>query len=378
MMVRKPQVIQARASKQRGTALLMVLLVVALVSVLAISLSGRLQTTVLRTANLQQADQAYWYSLSAEEIVRELLQRELAENEGIAAQDQVWYQQSQNGVAFPVPGGSIAGRIKDLHSCFNLNSLRMFQGSTDGIGAAVGDMDEATKLKLLRRKAQLRMLLMAIDDSMEAYAVDVIVDSLADWLDPDDDIGTGGSGTYGAETSDYQSQQFPHNAGNTWLNHISEFRLVRGVTAPLYHKIKPYVCVIPRDNSLKINLNTVSSEQANLLHAVSLGALSLEDAKSFINNRPQAGYESVEDAKGNGVLNNAAQGQIRPNLGGGPRDPSVTNEKLGGALEDFDVKSKYFEVHSRITVGDLEIDAHSQLLITNEQTQVLYRGLGEP
>ncbi|MRJ42555.1 MULTISPECIES: type II secretion system minor pseudopilin GspK [Idiomarina] len=367
-------------SRQRGVALLMVLLVVALVSVLAISLSGRLQTSVLRTGNLQQAEQAYWYSLSAEEVVRELLQRELADSEGIASQDQVWYQQSQNGVAFPVVGGSIAGRIKDLHSCFNLNSLRMVTSNDNNNPGGIDGsaLDEATKMRLVRRKAQLRMLLMAIDDSMEAYAVDVIVDSLADWLDPDDDIGTGGSGTYGAETSDYQSQQFPHNAGNTWLNHISEFRLVRGVTAPLYHKIKPYVCVIPRDNSLKINLNTVSSEQANLLHAVSLGALSLEDAKSFINNRPQAGYESVEDAKGNGVLNNAAQGQIRPNLGGGPRDPSVTNEVLGGALEDFDVKSKYFEVHSRITVGDLEIDAHSQLLITNEQTQVLYRGLGEP
>src|SRR5690606_29181278 len=272
-------------ARQRGVALLMVLLVVALVSVMAVTLSGRLQTTVLRTANFQQAEQAYWYWLSAEEIVRELLQREVSESDGVVHQQQMWYQQSQSDSIYPVDGGAIKGEIQDLQSCFNLNSLRVEDGVSSGSGAGTAPPPQSNQggtntgatsgsntgtntgnntggattggslapdVLRERRKAQLRMLFMAVDENIESYAVDVIVDSLADWLDSDDDI----DGSYGAESVDYQSLQFPYRAANSWLVHVSELRLVRGVTSRIYQQIKPYVCVVPRDNTLKLNINT--------------------------------------------------------------------------------------------------------------------------
>src|SRR5690554_6482200 len=304
--------------QQRGVALLMVLLVVALVSVMAVTLSGRLQTTVLRTANFQQAEQAYWYWLSAEEIVLELVQRELNDSDGVAHQGQQWFQQSQNAIGYPVDGGAIKGEIQDLHACFNLNALRVSAqdessgrpqdnnaeppseseggGSPDSDpGAEQGQPPTSLKPEIMRdrRKAQLRMLLVAVVEDIESYTADVIVDSLADWLDEDDSI----DGSYGAESVDYQSLQFPYSAANSWLTHVSELRLIRGVSAPIYQQIKSHVCVIPRDNSLKINVNTIDQEQPELLHAVTLGAMGLDDASNFLNNRRSTGYESLDDAR---------------------------------------------------------------------------------
>lgn len=342
---------------QRGVALLMVLLVVALVSVMAVTLSGRLQTSVLRTANLQQAEQAYWYWLSAEEIVSELLQRELNENDGVATQQQMWFQQSQSGNLYPVDGGAIQGKIQDLHSCFNLNALRVAS-------------EEGPSPMRERRKAQLRMLIMATDEDVEPYAADVIVDSLADWLDADDRI----DGSYGAESVDYQSLRFPHGAANNWLIHVSELRLIRGVTAKIYRQLKDYVCVIPRDDSLKINVNTVSDEQPELLHAVTLGALAVDDAQEFLSSRRSEGYESIDDARNHGTLNTAASTGVRPNLGGGIVPDGVNAETIGGVFDDLDVKSQYFQMNAKIKFGDLEMAAQSQFLITAENAKVLFRG----
>jgi general secretion pathway protein K len=392
----------------------MVLLVVALVSVMAVTLSGRLQTTVLRTANFQQAEQAYWYWLSAEEIVRELLQREVSESDGVVHQQQMWYQQSKSDSIYPVDGGAIKGEIQDLHSCFNLNSLRVEDGSgsRSGTGTAPpppqnppanppntgsssgsssgntsgantnpnantsGNTGGSIAPDVLRerRKAQLRMLLMATDENMEPYAADVIVDSLADWLDSDDNI----DGSYGAESVDYQSLRFPYRAANSWLVHVSELRLVRGVTARIYQQIKPYVCVIPRDNTLKLNINTVDKNQPELLQAVTVGAMSRGDAASFLASRRQDGYESMDDARNNGALNDAATRGTRPNFGGGVTPSGVTAQTIGGALDDLDVKSKYFQLNAKIGYGDLVMAAESQFLITSETAEVLYRGAGEP
>lgn len=342
-----PQFLSTRPSQQRGVALLMVLLVIALVTVLAVSLSGRSHSAVQRTINLTAAEQAYWYWLSSEDIARELLQTELSDNNGVAHLQQMWALQSAgDGMVFPVEGGAIQGKIKDLHSCFNLNSLAFGANEDDAL--------------LLRRKAQLRQLLLAVVDDIDTYTADVIVDSVADWLDEDSDIG----GSYGSESVDYLSLPFPYNAANAYFAHVSELRLIRGVSATIYQQIRPYVCVLPRDNSLRINVNTVSREQPELLEAVTLGAMNRADAASFLATRRQDGYDSLDDARNHGALSDAAGRELDPNL--------------GGPLDDLDVTSKYFQINATIGVGDFTLPVESQLLITRSATAVIYRGLGEP
>lgn len=343
--------------KEKGAALIIVMLVVALVAVLAVTMSGRLQMSVLRTSNFQQAEQAYWYWLSAEEVVKDLLQEEMSENDNIATREQQWYITGDSGARFPVPDGTISGRIRDLHSCFNLNALRV-NGD--------GQQDLLT-----RRRAQFRLLLAAANPDIDAYTVDVVTDSLVDWLDSDSDIIT----SYGAEDSDYQSLRVPYKAANNLLAHVSELRLIRGVTADIYNNLLPYVCVIPRTTTLSININTLADDAGPLLHAITVGAVDLGGAQSALESRDLEGFDSFEEARNSSVLSNIATAQLRPNFGGGP--VSAGAPMLGTALDDIGVSSEYFELNTEVVYGDLTFRGTSQLRITPEQVRVLYRGIGE-
>ena len=344
------------AQKQGGAALILVMLVVALVAVLAVTMSGRLQMSVLRTSNFQQSEQAYWYWLSAEQVVKDLLQQELSDNDNVATREQQWYISSESGARFPVQDGIIGGQIRDLHSCFNVNALRVSGDSKQDL--------------LTRRRAQFRLLLAAANPDIDSYTVDVITDSLVDWLDADSDM----ISSYGAEDADYQALTVPYKAANSMLAHVSELRLIRGVSADIYNNLLPYLCVIPRSSLLSININTLADDAAPLLHAVTVGAVDLNEAQSALSARDLSGFDSFEEARNSNVLNSIAAAQLRPNLGGGAQSAGAAN--LGTALDDIGVSSEYFELTSEVVYGDLIFRGSSQLRVTPEQVRVLYRGIG--
>ena len=343
--------------KQQGVALIMVLLVVALVTVLAVQLSKRLQMNVVRTMNYQQSEQAYWYWLSAEEIARQLLQLQVGDSNGVIHQGQVWYLQTEEERVYPLEGGGMANvGIKDLQSCFNVNALKADDLSTE---------------QMVRRKVQMRMLLQAAQSDMDDYNADVIVESIADWLDRDEQM----SSSYGAERSDYESLAVPYQAANDYFVHESELRLVRGITQPIYQALKPFVCVIPNSNRNQLNLNTV--EHGEVLHAMMLGAVTVDAGNAAIENRPDEGYTTVEDARNNSILAQASQQKINPNFGGVPRPNGITEESLGGMFDDFVVKSNYFELDTQVKFGDMELRGQSKLYVEENDSVVLLRGLGE-
>ncbi|WP_417656363.1 type II secretion system minor pseudopilin GspK [Pseudidiomarina aestuarii] len=344
--------------QQRGVALIIVLLVVAIVAVVAMSLSERLQTSVLRTANLQQAEQGHWYWVSAETIVRDLLQTELVEDDFTAHLQQEWALQSSSGQRYPVEGGDIQGVIKDQHSCFNVNSMRL---------------PEDQQGLLERRKTQFRMLLMAVLEDGDQYTIDTIVDSTVDWLDEDQNLVS----SYGAEDADYESREFPYRTGNTYLAEYSELRLIRGVTPQIYQVMKPYLCMWPNNAKWTLNPNTVPENRPELLYAATLGAMTVDDAQSFLNSRPEEGYESTENLRNDSAMSRAESNQIRPEFGGNVRPDATVVSQLGGALDDLSVKSQYFEVTAQINFGDLTLRGRSFLLIGEEQTRVLYRSIGD-
>ncbi|RUO62587.1 type II secretion system minor pseudopilin GspK [Pseudidiomarina insulisalsae] len=345
-------------ARQQGVALVMVLLVVALVTVLAVQLSQRMQMNVVRTMNYQDSEQSYWYWLSAEEIARQLLQVQVRDSRGVIHQGQVWYLQTVEERVYPIEGGALAkAAITDLQSCFNLNALKGDNLSTE---------------QLVRRKVQMRMLLQAADENIDDYQADVIVESMADWLDNDEQM----SSSYGAERADYESLSVPYQAANDYFVHESELRLVRGVSQQIYQALKPFVCVIPNSNRLQLNINTVA--RGEVLHAISLGALTVDAGTAAIDNRPDGGYDKVEDARNNSILAQASQQQINPNFGGVPRPSGITAESLGGMFDDLVVKSNYFELDTHIDYGEMTLSGQSKLYVSESEAIVLMRGRGEP
>lgn len=346
--------------RQQGVALIMVLLVVALVAVVAVQLSQRLQMNVLRTMNYQQSEQAYWYWLSAEEIARQLLQQQVQDSDGVIHQEQVWYQQTQEERVYPIEGGGLVrAGIHDLQGCFNLNALKAEQISVE---------------EFWRRKTQFRMLIAAAIPDLDQYQLDTIVESTADWLDEDEQMNTG----YGAERADYESLPMPYQAANDFFVHESELRLVRNVTQPVYQALKPLVCVIPNSDKLEVNINTLTVEQGPLLHALMLGAITPDAAVQAIEQRPDDGYDNVDDAKRNSILAQASGQQVRPNLGGVPLPQGITTESLGGMFDDLVVKSNYFQLDTHVKYDEMMLRGQSKLYVSSDETVVLMRGVGEP
>lgn len=258
-------------ARQRGAALITVLMIVAIVVVLAVDMSGRLQLQLQRQQNLQQQQQAFWYAMGAEAFARVLLQRSLKGQQVVhLAQD--WAQQ---GASFMVEDGQIAGEIRDLNSCFNLNALQKQPERAQG------------QQQTLAQQAFQRLLEQVGGElSMPA---EYLTARLSDWLDEDSLLNSAG----GAEQDDYASLQFAYYNANSLMVSETELRLILDLQAADYQLLLPYVCVLPERDSWQLNVNTLTEQTAVLLQAL-IPELTETQAQEAILNRPEEGYADVE------------------------------------------------------------------------------------
>lgn len=316
----------ALAARQRGVALITVLLVVALVALIAVSMGGRLQSQIARSAAAQQSEQAYWHWLSAEELVRQVLLTEIEADEYIHL-GQNWANQQG---PYPVEGGLIAGRVKDLRSCFNLNAVSAGDGQSE---------------------AQYQALLQALE--FDEYTSRQLSATLIDWLDSDSEL----MNSYGAEDPDYESLPRPYQAANAPMSHISELRQVRGYTQSVYEKLRPYVCAIPGNTDLTLNINTIDSEQPELLSALFMGELDVAAAASILDTRPAEGYAEISEVT-----------EL-------PELQAITEEEDDDApgSSALQTSSQYFELRAAIQYGEVEFFAVSILQIANGEARTLHR-----
>ncbi len=326
--------------KQRGIALISVMLVVALVSVIAVEMIGRLQIQVKRTLNIENSKQAYWYALGAETFAGALLKRIAKEDkEGMYHLGQDW---AYKGMTFPVPGGTISGDIYDMQACFNLNALRQTGGNQNG---------QSTRQRtLITRQFQELLDLLSIQSDVSNEA---LADRLYDWLDDDGLMISGQS----LEEDDYASLEIPYLAANTMMGSISELRLITGFNPAVIDKLKPYVCVIPESDQLIINVNTIPAEQPELLSAMIEG-LDMGAASDVLAGRPEDGFKSIDEFW-----------QL-PELQG---LQNLTDE----VKNKFDVKTNYFKLVAKTTYDDSEFFLTSTLFINSEsRVSVIRRKFG--
>jgi len=256
--------------RQSGVALLTVLLILSLMVILAANMTSRLQLEMRRTTNLATFTQAKWYAFSGEEFVKKVIQQDLKDSPNVVHLSQYW---ATKGSAYPLNDGVIGGEVKDLQSCFNLNALSQPNDKKDG----------QRPLPAKQFMALLELL------EIEPYLAEQITDSVRDWIDADTVLVS----SVGAEDAHYESLSPAYLPANGPMGHGSEFRVINGVTAEIYKKVRPYICAIP-ESEMKINVNTIESEQAALLAAIFTPNLSLEDAQSVIGDRDDEGYKNVE------------------------------------------------------------------------------------
>lgn len=300
----------AAPGRQRGMALLVVLLILSVMVIIASNMSGRLQLELRRTANITTGKQAWWYALSAEALVSKVLTQDFKDSPEVVHLGQNW---ARKNTVFPVDNGQLKGEVTDLQSCFNLNSLSV--ASKAGSGEELEQQPYPVQVfrELLKQ--------LAMDD----YEAAQLTDAIRDWTDKDTVLVS----SLGAEDAYYEGLKPPYLTANQWMLGKDELRAVRGVTARVYARLAPYVCALPNDK-LKININTLAPERPELLVALYLGKIGLDDAKRVLNERPQKGWK---------------ESKLMTDLLAPP-------DTVKGLKEALVVKSDFFEARMVAEVGD--------------------------
>jgi general secretion pathway protein K len=246
------------AASQRGVAIIMAILVVALGTMIAVNLMWEGTLDFRRAEAAMAADQGLMYVQGAEAWAADILRQDLVDSPDADHLGEPWAIELP---PLPVDGGSITGRLEDLQGRFNLNNLI----GSDG------------KENQLARK-QLERLLLSVD------ADPGLAGAVVDWLDPDTDLRfpTGG------EDVVYTDSDPPYRTANSMITSASELMAIAGFDREIYQKLAPYVTVLP--SGTKLNVNTASDVVlASLSDDIDLGT-----ATSLVEQRGDAEFIDID------------------------------------------------------------------------------------
>ena len=261
-----------RHHNQRGAALVTVLLIVAVMSAVALGLSQAVLASTERARALDAQAHLRLYAVSAEEVAQSQLTTLALETGGRLSDDLPGFGEQQ---VFPVEGGAVSVRVRDLTNCFNIN-------------AAMSDADQQTE-----GKADSESLIQILEGAglSQSDAANLEA-SLADWMDEDRISRPGG-----AEDAYYLGQTPSYRTSSQPLANLSELFPIRGFDQEVMAALQPILCALPEhtaESSPALNLNTLKPEHATRLEWALSGALEDNEARSLILSRPLGGWPDVE------------------------------------------------------------------------------------
>jgi general secretion pathway protein K len=210
----------AHATRVRGAALILAMLIAALAATVAISLAASQQQWFAGVALRNDQVQAQALAQAGVQWARQILfdQRRTSQIDYLG---QPW--------ALPLPptpieNGSIQGRIVDAQGLLNVNSL--------GLPGAQATIDRTRFERLFARLNLPRAWL----------------DVIADWVDADSDVRPGG-----AEDAWYRAQPAPALAANAPIVRLAEMSVLRGFTPDAAVALASYVTALPGETNLNVN-----------------------------------------------------------------------------------------------------------------------------
>ncbi|KAA0889728.1 general secretion pathway protein GspK [Oryzomonas rubra] len=246
---------------EKGFALVLTLVVTALMVAAAVELIHQVYVDMSLNRNFRDGQQASLLAESGAEGGKKLLQTLLAAQSYTSLSDK-W--------AAPFKMDDEIGRIEitttEESGKINLNALVQQND----------EINTDTQAILKRLGTQLQ-----IPES--------VWNALADWIDTNDLPLSGG-----AENSYYKSLNPPYSARNGRLTTVNELSLVKGFTADMVNKLKPFVTVYPNKAgglgaTVAVNVNTAPKEVLMALDSRISGSI----ADRIIEERRLAPFKSI-------------------------------------------------------------------------------------
>lgn len=267
--------------RNKGAALIMVLVAVAIMIMTASVISIRFNKVFFTTQNTFFYDRARWYVDGIEGIIIKYMRDDFKKTPSKVYLGMNWAQEDQ---IIPLDEAVISGSVTDEMACFNINALNknvVIEGATVSESQNEDGMFKTDTFPALVFKQLLKT--MGADDTL----AETITDSASDWIDTNSNV----KSAYGAEDPYYMSKHVPYVTTGGYFFDKSELRMVKGMTAELYRRIEPMICALPNDK-FNISINTLKRRQAPLLNALFLDHLDIETAVNVIEKRPEYGWDS--------------------------------------------------------------------------------------
>lgn len=346
--------------RQSGVVLIMALLIVALVTTVAVSVSWRFNLSVARNMNRWHGAQARVHLEAAEQFALQGLRLDL-QNGPVDSLMEQWAQP----VNAPSDFGMISGQLEDAHGRLNLNLMvSLPQPGQNQPPKQRYELYSVTQKMFIRLVQMIELESGQIDQNTAMQ----LVDAIEDWIDENDyPIGPGG-----AETSYYEGLDPPVAITNSEMATVSELSLVKGITPELFKKLEPYVIALPGAandaTAVKPNINTLKPELLRSLNS-----------PDVLEPLDEASFEMLQAVRSS--ANAEAPSPGFQSVGEFLNHPELTPLWMGGkpfAPEDFVVSSQYFLLFAQATIEDQSEGGGSEDGRTVRKAKsILFRPSGE-
>jgi general secretion pathway protein K len=324
-------------ARQRGIALLVAILLVALGTIIAADIAYRSAMSARRATATLSFDEALLVTQGAEALsaygLKAVLSGSKAGTSGVAdvTAQQPWAQPV--GPIEVVPGVMLEAQLEDMQGRFNLNWLvSPTTGSPTGVPGNTGAITgtQAGQPDAIAVTAFKKLLELSQVDPKWA-------DMVIDWIDKDNQ-----PQTQGAEDSAYMGQNPPYLAANQYITSTTELLALPGFGRENYQKLAPFIAALPPGT--KLNLCTAKGMVLDAFNP-----------------------SSVEWSRDELALQKNREGA--PGCFPPLADYSKTFGSQTGVSFDssrFSTSSNFFRLSSLVTIGSAEFNLYSLLYLDTQ------------
>ena len=328
---RKELKLQAR---QTGVVLVVVVAAVVMLLILLATMIEDQHILVRRIANQKVSEQGFQYAQGVNAWAERVLHDD--KNREVDYFDENWAkfgrpdpeEDEEESQSFSLDPSSRGDEEEELPT---------IDFGFDGLEFSIDDLQARYNLNNLgvtepQAKAGQKRIFINLLEQLEIGEFDErerLYGALADWIDENDLAGPNG-----IESGDYAVKSTPYFAADQKLTSIGELSFVEGFNDEIIRKLKPYVTVLPVENS-RININTTSQE---VLASLSSGVVTNpESVQPFLAQRDVKGFpgfqaNQIEAAKTAIIGVSATSAQPVANM--------------------LQVKSQFFQINAKVTMGE--------------------------
>ena len=318
-------------SRQRGIALLVAIMLVALGTIIAAAIAYENAMTARRSTATFALDESVLVAEAAESLAAFGLREVWRSDKSHTYIGQGW--DKPVGPVEVVPDVMLTASLDDMQGRFNLNNLVKEDGTPDQVQVQAFEQLLAS---------------LGIEPKWAFYVVD--------WIDPD----IVPSNPEGAEDSVYLGQAPPYRTANMYITSPSELLALPGFGRDRYKKLEPFITALPYGTALNLCTAPGAVLDAFIPGRQEFGL----DPEGLAKNRQAAGgcfpkrsdYQAAGGGTGAGGPGAPGVNQSVPTT-----NPNVPGQTGGGGGASFDEHSSYFKLTSYVTIGTTEFNLYSVL-----------------